>query len=183
MLRALLPLLILSGCTNVLRGDVGFTAGRTTIVPCDDKPGALIVVEALDECWQSVLGERLSCTQWRQIVSEEPGFCSDDIVFDSPSTHTLTGFFAPPIDRDNLLGSATTRIFDLPCNPAGPGASDYPNFAEMLSVYTGDARVVADNGDFRAKVELEMYRTDLESGEPLLDELAFQGTVTAGVCR
>ena len=102
---------------------------------------------------------------------------------DSPSTNTLTGFFSPPLDQDNMLGSATIRLYDLPCNPEGPGASDYPNFAEMLSVYTGDARIVKDDGDSRAQVEFEMYRTDLESGEPILDQLALSGKVTAGVCR
>lgn len=182
MQRLLPMLLVLGACTNVLRGDAGFTAGRTTIVPCDDKPGALIVVEALEECWLSAPGERLSCGQWRQILAEQPQFCSDEIVFDSPSTTTLTGFFAPPIDRDNLLGSATTQVFDLPCNPRGPNADNYDDFADFLGVWTGDVRVTRDTG-FRATVEVELYPTDASTGEPVLGDPALKGTLTADVCR
>lgn len=177
-----LLLLLLPACTNVLSGESGFTSGQAHLVPCTDKPGALLVVESLQECWISAPGERLACPQWREFVNAQPEICTDEIVFDSPSTNTLTAFLDEPIDVTDLRGAATTQVFDLPCNPRGPGATEYPDFTDFLGIYTGDVRVTADNGANRARVELELYQTSRE-GQPMLDRPALDGTITANICR
>lgn len=181
MSRLLLVVLMLAGCSDVLRGDAGFAAGRSTIIPCDDKPGALLVVESLQACWPEALGERLSCPQWRQFVREQPGICGDEVVFDSPSVTTLTGYFDEPFDRDFLLGSSLSRVFDLPCNPRGRGA-EYEDFNDFLTVYAGDVRITRDR-DTRARVEFELYPADVDGNPVFSDFPSMKGRVDAQVCR
>lgn len=185
MNRLFLLALACGACGDNLTGEAGFAVGRTTVIPCDDSggdPGALVVVESLQECWVSRPGERLDCDGWLENIRQQPEFCSNEVVFDSPSESTLTGFFGPPIDRNNVVAAGTTRILELACNPGGPSAPDYPNFLDFLSVYAGDITVTEDNGD-RGKVEFDMYVADPDSFEPNLERPALQGTVNAGICR
>ena len=170
------------GCTNVLSGTNGFTAERSKIIPCPDRPGALVVIESFSECWLSLPAERLNCGQWNELLLLNPEICDQNVVFDSPSTSTLTGFIDAPVDRSNFLGAATPRVLELPCNPAGPGAESYEGFEDAISVFTGDVRVTRDRG-LDARIDVELYPTDLTSGEAILGEPAMKGVLNAQVCR
>jgi hypothetical protein len=181
MSRALSIVILLAGCNNTLRGDLGFVAGRATVVPCVDKAGALLVVESYDACWPEALGERWICSDWAQYLDSSPQACSDAVVFDSPSAHTLTAYFDEPFDRSNMLGSATTTLYDLPCNPRGRGA-DYDDFDQFVSVYAGDVRITKDR-DATALVDIEVYPVDEELEPVFGDDAAMHGRLSVDVCR
>ncbi|MFK7926839.1 MAG: hypothetical protein AB8H79_01530 [Myxococcota bacterium] len=185
MIRCFCVCVLLAGCGDSLSGEAGFAVGRTTIVPCADAsgdPGALLIVESLQECWISAPGERRDCDTWVAAVQETPEICTDQIVFDSPSNSTLTGFFGPPIDPGNVIGAGTAQVFELACNPQGPGAADYPNFQDFLQVFSGDVSVTADDNG-RGRVEFDMYVADPDTLEPNRERPALQGQTRAQVCR
>lgn len=175
----LLTILVLSaGCTPRLTGERGFTVGRAQLVPCQDESGdegGLLIVESLIECWPSVPAERPSCAERRAQLAELPVFCSDNVVVESPSEHTLTGYFGAPLDPTNYLAAATTKVWDLPCNPAGQFAEGYPDYESALSEYTGDVRVIKDNGE-TGRLSFELYLAD--GTEP-----ALEGEVPVEFCR
>jgi hypothetical protein len=174
----LVAIALVAGCTPTLTGTDGFTVGRALMIPCADESGddgALLVVESLSECWVSQPGERFSCEDWRPLVRDNPEVCTDQIVFESPSQSTLTGFFGPPLDPSNYLAAATTKMFNLPCNPGGPFAEGYPGWEEQLVEYAGSAQVVADKGD-EGRLDISLTRVDTS-------EVALEGEIPMGICR
>ena len=166
------------GCTPTLKGEDGFTVGRALMVPCADESGddgALLVIESLSECWISRPGERFTCDDWIPLVRENPQMCTDQIVFESPSEATLTGFFGAPLDPSNYLAAATTTMFDLPCNPGGPNATEYLGWQDLLVEYSGSVRVLKDDG-IEGRLDIDLTR---EGGT----EPALQGEIPMGICR
>lgn len=179
MRRVLIAAFVMSvGCTPTLTGEDGFTVGRALMIPCADESGdagALLVVESLSECWVSQPGERFSCEDWIPLLAENPQMCTDQIVFESPSQATLTGYFGQPLDPNNYLAAATTKMFDLPCNPGGQFAEGYPGWEEQLVEYTGSVSVIQDKG-FEGKLDVDLSRVD--GTLP-----ALQGEIPMGICR
>lgn len=170
--------LCLLGCQVGLQGERAFTVGQAQLVPCVDdggEQGAMMVIESLQECWTSFPGERLTCDQRRQLLAENPRFCSGGLVMDSPSRSNLTGFMGRPIDPSDYRGAGTVQVFNLPCNPAGPGAENYDNFQDFVEVFTGEVLVTQDEGTF-GRVSLNL---SLEgSSEP-----AIVGETRIQICR
>jgi hypothetical protein len=175
----LLPLLLCcAGCLPSLSGEAGFPVGRAMVVPCvdeSDNPGAMLIIESADECWLSTPPERPTCDQRRAQLEQNPPQCNGNLVIGTPSRTTLTGFFSAPLDPSNFLAASATTIYALPCNPAGPQATDYPGFEDALQVYEGDVQVIRDTGS-RLRLDVDLYRPD--GVEPVI-----VGRINARICR
>lgn len=174
----LLGLAGLAGCSNSLRGPDGFLVGRAQVVPCADESGdqgALVVLESFSECWIAAPEERPTCEQRRAQLAQNPSFCSPDLVISTPSQATLTGYMGAPFDPTNYLAASTTRMLDLPCNPNGPFAQEYPGFENAIVEYQGEVRVVRDRGEW-GRLEVSLSR-------PGDSEPTMEGTVDADFCR
>ncbi|TVQ88733.1 MAG: hypothetical protein EA397_16180 [Deltaproteobacteria bacterium] len=182
MIRSVLivagALLATTGCEAGFTGTDGFTVGRAQLIPCRDpagEPGALLVIESRTECWNSFPGERPGCADRRRILGENPGYCSPNLVIDSPSRSNLTTFLGPPIDVNDYRGAGSVTVLNLPCNPGGPFAEGYPDFQQYIQTFQGEVLVTDDNGDF-GRVELDLHRVGS-------DEPAIVGSSRIAICR
>lgn len=162
--RRCLLLLAATGCAGGFQGEFGFVPGRAQLVPCRDVGGvesALLIIESSLECWQTFGLERPSCEQRRAALAESPNLCSPGLVVDSPSRINLTSYLGPPIDPNDYRGAGSVLVRDLPCNPAGPFAEDYPDFQEQIRTFVGEVLVTADRGTWgRVSLDLAIEGSD-----------------------
>jgi len=177
--RAFIVALVgLAGCQPGFQGESGFTPGRAQLVPCFDpggQPAALLIIESAAECWQSLVGERGTCEQRRTALADNPNFCSPGLVVDSPSRFNLTAYLGTPIDPDDYRGAGAVTVRNLPCNPRGPFADGYPDFADFIEVFVGELLITADEGT-RGRLSIDLTRPDS-------DEPAIVGRSGLQICR
>lgn len=168
----------LAGCQVGFQGESGFAPGRAQLVPCRDpggEPAALLIIESASECWASMPGERGTCDQRRNALAENPNFCSPGLVVDSPSRFNLTAFLGRPIDPDDYRGAGAVTVRNLPCNPRGPFADGYPDFADYIQVFVGEVLITEDQGT-RGRLSVDLTREGS-------DVPAIVGTSGLQICR